>query len=371
MKQGMTLRDLGERRIVEELIAPRFKGDSDSLILGIGDDCAVLSLPQPDEVLTLTTDPCPTPVACLLGETDLFHYGWMTVLINVSDLAAMGARPLGLLVSTVMTENMIASDYERFLEGLSDASRKWDCPIIGGNIKDGPGFTATGSCIGAVRRTDLMVRSGAIPGDRVFVVGEMGIFWASVLRRLGWTKLDEHRDLLDHALLRPQARLAEGRALAATRAVTACMDSSDGVIGCLQELALKSHVDVIVDADKLHPHPAVQAAAADWGVDYRKLMLSWGDWQLVFTSSKSNSDNVAETVRALGTPVLAIGSIQDGTGRVWLNEKGVHLRITNFSSERFSGTSFFTHGIEAYLNSLKTQPFTEIPNGLDVPTELP
>jgi len=369
MKQGVTLRDLGERRIVEELIAPRFKRDRDSLILGIGDDCAVLSLPQPDEVLTLTTDPCPTPVACLLGETDLFHYGWMTVLINVSDLAAMGARPLGLLVSTVMPEDMMASDYERFLEGLSEASRKWDCPIVGGNIKDGPAFTATGSCIGAARRTELMVRSGATPGDRVFVVGEMGVFWAAVLKRLGWTRLDEHKELLDNALFRPQARLPEGRALAATGGVTACMDSSDGVIGCLQELALKSQVDVIVDADKLHPHPAVQAAAADWGADYRKLMLSWGDWQLVFTASESNSDTVAEAVRALGTPVFAIGSIQRGTGRVWLNEKGTRHRITNFSSERFSGTSFFTHGIEAYLNSLKTQPFTEITDRLDASTE--
>jgi thiamine-monophosphate kinase len=360
MNKELTLREIGERRIVEELIAPRFRRETASLIVGIGDDCAVLSAPALDEVLTFTTDPCPTPVACLLGQDDLFHYGWMTVLINVSDLAAMGSRPLGLLVSTVMPEDMTVGDYDRFLEGLSEASRKWDCPVIGGNIKDGPAFTATGSAIGTARRTEILLRSGARPGDRILVAGEMGLFWAAVLQRLGWTTgLHEHQELLDRALLRPVVRLAEGLALAASRRVTACMDSSDGVIGCLQELALRSRVDVIVEAEKLHPHAAVRTAAEDWGVDYRKLMLSWGDWQLVFTVSEANRDAVMEIINALNTPVFDIGSIGEGSGHVWLDEGGSRLRITNFASERFSGTSFFTHGIQAYLTSLKNQPFTE------------
>src|SRR5258707_7017553 len=124
----LTLGKLGERRIVDELVRPRFP--SSNVIVGIGDDCAVLPPAKPDELLVFTTDPCPIPVICLLGETDFYHYGRMTVLINVSDLAAMGARPLGLLISTVMPEDMLIADYERFLDGAAEASAEWSCPVV-------------------------------------------------------------------------------------------------------------------------------------------------------------------------------------------------------------------------------------------------
>src|SRR5436309_761620 len=110
----LTLRDLGERRIVKELIAPRFPQSEDQM-MGIGDDCAVIPMCSPDQVLVMTTDPCPTPVVCLIEREDYYHYGRLTALINVSDLAAMGAKPIGLLISTIMPEDMRVADYERFL----------------------------------------------------------------------------------------------------------------------------------------------------------------------------------------------------------------------------------------------------------------
>ncbi|NEQ55132.1 MAG: thiamine-phosphate kinase [Leptolyngbya sp. SIO3F4] len=352
-----TLGDLGERRIVRELIFPRFP-KAEGHIMGIGDDCAVLPNLPADQNLVITTDPCPTPIVCLIETPDYFQYGRLTMLINVSDLAAMGAKPLGIVVSTVMPEIMPVADYERFLDGLKDASHEWSCPIIGGNIKDGPEFTATGTAIGAIKHECMMRRMGAKSGDRVCVIGEMGLFWAALITRLlPDISLDiSHHHTLDKSLYRLSARVKEGQALAEARSVTSCMDSSDGVGACLQELASVNQVDIVIDSQSLMPHPSVKQVAARAAIDVRKLMLSWGNWELVCTVPSQNVDRVRQLIEGLGTSFSDIGEVAHGTGKVWLNEGSKLDLLNNFSSERFSNRSYFTHGLEAYFDFLKTEP---------------
>jgi thiamine-monophosphate kinase len=285
------------------------------------------------------------------------------MLINVSDLAAMGAQPVGLLVSTVMPESMAVQEYERFLDGLADASREWGCPVLGGNIKDGPQFTATGSALGVVESGLVMLRTGATPGDRVFVIGTLGFFWSACLARLNTTTTLYHGYVqeLNEALYRPQPRIREGIALARTRSVTSCMDSSDGVIGCLRELAMRNGVNIVVESDLLRPHPAVKEVASTAGIDVRKLMLSWGDWQLVCTVRSQATCQIRDLMQSLGTACFDIGEVQAGEGTVYLREGDRLEEVTNFANERFSGTSFFTHGLEAYIDFLRSQPLTTQP----------
>jgi thiamine-monophosphate kinase len=358
-KDVRILRDLGERRIVKELIAPRFPTVPGQLF-GIGDDCAMLPPPPPGHVLVMTTDPCPTPVICMLEPPDLYHYGRLTVLINVSDLAAMGARPMGLLVSTVMPEDMRVTDYNRFLDGLTDASQEWSCPIVGGNIKDGSVFTATGSALGTIKPESLLRRTGAKPGDRVCVIGEMGLFWAAVLTRLAPNlAIDASlQQVLNDALYRPVARLREGIALAEMQKASACMDSSDGVCGCLNELALVNGVDIVVSGESLRPHAAVRQVAAAAEIDARKLMLAWGNWELVCTLPPETVDEVKGRMGTIGTPCYDIGEVCEGNGQVWVENAEQRRQLSNFASERFSGTSYFTHGLDAYVRFLREQPLT-------------
>jgi thiamine-monophosphate kinase len=352
-----SLRDLGERRILHELVVPRFPAVKDHII-GIGDDCAVIPTLPPGHAFVITTDPCPVPVVCLIETADFYHYGWMTVLINVSDLAAMGASPLALLVSTVMPEDMTVAEYSRFLDGLSDASLKWSCPVVGGNIKDGPSFTATGTALGSVKTEYLMRRAGSSPGDRVCIIGEMGFFWAAVLSRVVENvKLQpSDKEVIDRMFYQPVPRIKEGITLAASQVVTACMDSSDGVSACLYELAQVNQVDIEVKAESLNPDPIVSQIAEAAQVDSRKLMLSWGDWELVCTVPPEHLDQVRSMMKSLGTTCTDIGEVCPGTGKVWLIQRSQKGLLTNLASERFSGTSFFTHGLDAYLNFLRNEP---------------
>ena len=357
-----TLNDLGEHRIVRELIEPRFPTLA-ATIVGIGDDCAVLPAPPHDHVLVLTTDPCPTPVVCQIESPDYYHYGRLTAVVNVSDLAAMGATPVGIVVATVMPNDMRVRDYERFLDGLAEACREWSCPVVGGNIKDGPEFTANSSALGFVRASSMLRRTGTKPGDHVCVIGEMGLFWAAVLaRREPGVNLDRpEQDALDRALYQPVARIREGMALAATGQVSACMDSSDGVIACLRELALVNHADLVIASDALIPHPAVRRVAEAVKIDHRKLMLAWGNWELVCSIPAEAVAAIRSLITSLGTTFSDIGVFSLGTGQVWLEEDGQRSLLANFASERFSSTSTFTHGLDAYQTFLQREPLSRQP----------
>jgi thiamine-monophosphate kinase len=296
----------------------------------------------------------------MLESLDLYHYGRLTVLINVSDLAAMGANPLGLLVSTVMPEEMPVADYERFLDGVAEASHEWSCPIIGGNIKDGTAFTAAGSALGTVEADCVLRRIGTSPGDHVCIIGEMGLFWAAVLVRfLPELSTNKYfREILDDALYKPNAKIKEGMALARSRLATTCMDSSDGISNCLYELALVNKIDIVISSDSLLAHPVVKNVAELAKIDPRKLMFSWGNWELVCTIPAQAVKAAKVLIESLGTPFYDIGEVHTGSGKVWLRENGRTGLLTNFASERFSQTSFFTHGLDAYYEYLRNATLT-------------
>jgi thiamine-monophosphate kinase len=257
---------------------------------------------------------------------------------------------------------MLVSDYRRYLDGLVDAADEWNCPVLGGNIKDGPEFTSTGTAFGTVPKESIMRRKGARPGDRVCVVGHMGLFWAAVLQQMSTAEIavsDSAGAAMRRALELPVARLREGRILAESGLVTACMDSSDGVAGCLTELALKNGLDVIIDGAALVPDPAVSEVASALSIDPRKLMLSWGNWELVLTVSPESADSIQRLADKHQFPLSFIGTTREGTGSVLLATGESLHQVTNFASERFTGTSYFTHGLRSYMELLIDAPLTE------------
>lgn len=355
-KKYKTLKDLGENGILHRLIVPRFPPPH-NFLLSIGDDCAAFFPKQKGHAIITTTDPCPTPVANLLGYDDYYNYGWLTVVINVSDLGSMGAEPIGLLTSTVMPEDMLITDYERFLDGLSDASNRFNCPIVGGNIKDGKEFTASGSAFGSVDPDLMMQRKGALSGDFICVIGEMGIFWASVVSHLKNIEIDnKNKEKANESILKPVPKIFEGIQLAKQKALTSCMDSSDGVTSCLYTIAQANKVDIVIDLNSLRPHPLVTKIADQAGVDYRKLMLSWGGWELVGTVSPEKLNTVSQISKSLGVTCNIIGNVVEGDGNVWASEQDKKGVLSDLGSYRFCGTSFFSHGLEAYIDYLFNTP---------------
>ncbi len=347
-----SLEQIGERNIIDNIIMERFRN-----IKAQDDDCAVIELGG--ETVLLTTDPAPEPVAFQLGFVDYYYYGWLTVIVNLSDLASMGAVPKGILTATVMKPEMDVAEYERFLQGVEDACLEYGCLLLGGNIKDGAVFSSNGFAIGTIGKNGKVLwQSKAEPGDAVCVIGEMGAFWSSVIWfQEKWEDLTisgEEKEALLRALTRPTAKVREGILLSESPGVTACTDNSDGITWSLINMARKSGCNFVLDLDFLEPSELFLRIAGRAGYPYENLYLSGGDYQLVCTIKAEQVAKVKEAVNRLGTPFYQIGYVEEGEGKALVKEKDRFYFINDLSSERFRQHSMFANGYKEYLHLIKT-----------------
>ncbi|RRA48550.1 thiamine-phosphate kinase [Acidipila sp. EB88] len=252
--------------------------------VGIGDDCAVLAVPRGHE-LTVTTD--------LLLETTHFRRDWHTpeavghrcLARGLSDLAAMGARPLAAFLSFAIPPELAGAWASRFLRGLLALAQAAKVPLAGGDTAQAPGgrplFTADILLLGSVPTGTAMLRSGARAGDLVYVSGALGGAAAELatlaagpgrLRRLR-TASREHPHLF------PQPRLAQGLRLRSL--ATAAIDLSDGLSTDLAHLCEASQVGAEIEQALLPVH-----ALALRSRDPHALALHGGeDYELLFTAS--------------------------------------------------------------------------------------
>lgn len=243
-----------ERAFVESLKALA----TDPAARGLADDCAVLDIGG--EALVLTHDMMVEGVHTLPGQ-DLADVAWKLVASNLSDLAAKGARPVGVLLA-----HTLGPGDERFLAGLTEVLVRHDVRLLGGDtVAGGPPRSWGLTAIGRAAHRPVPSRSGAKPGDGVWVTGPLGAAMA------GFEALRDGTEADSTAFRRPLACLAEGEALAPL--VTAMMDISDGLLLDASRMAEASGVTLaLVSADVpiAVPEPR-RADALRWGEDYELL----------------------------------------------------------------------------------------------------
>jgi len=355
-KNASRLCDIGEKNIVMSVIYGVFpylpKDHDDAVVLDVA------GLNQ----LVVSTDPCPEPVINVFDSTNrYYHYGRMSVLINYSDLAADGAVPIGILLSTVMENAMPVEDYKQFLMGVRDSCQEWGGQLLGGNVKEGREFSVTGTSIGKFDKGARRIsRVGTCEHDAVCVVGDMGMFWLAVLKL--WKQnvsLSQLDDYTKSFLLNPRPKLPEGAILSKNSAVTACMDSSDGIIGCLYEFAELNDLSIYIDDEKMVPNDVLSEFCAGNQYDYRNLMLSWGGWELVFTCNPKGINTLKGEFQKAGHDFNIIGTAEKkGAHPVVLCDGNEKYSVADFSSKRFDDRSYLTFGIDKCIEQLKENQFT-------------
>jgi thiamine-monophosphate kinase len=231
---------------------------TDPAARGLADDCAVLEVGG--ETLVLTHDILVEGVHTLPGQ-DLADVAWKLVATNLSDLAAKGARPIGVLLA-----HMLGPDDERFLAGLGEALARFDVPLLGGDTTSGGPPRSWGlTAVGRATHRPGPSRAGARPGDSVWVTGPLGAAMA------GFEALRYGTGADSTAFRRPLACLCEGEALAPL--VTAMMDISDGLLLDASRMAEASGVTLALSsADVPIAVPeSRRAEALRWGEDYELL----------------------------------------------------------------------------------------------------
>ncbi|MCX6917538.1 MAG: thiamine-phosphate kinase, partial [Verrucomicrobia bacterium] len=261
-----------------ELIARYFTRPTTHTLLGAGDDGAIVQ-PSPGMELVVSTDMLVAGTH-FLADTDPEALGWKTLAVNISDIAAMGARPRWALLAAALPtadEAWIAA----YASGFFACASAFGVDLIGGDTTRGPmSFCVT--IFGEVSPGRALLRSGAAPGDEIWVSGAPGRAALGLAHLQGRCALDEPTlgECLA-ALHRPQPRLALGLALQGL--ASAAIDVSDGLLADLGHILERSGVAATVHADRL-PDAVARACPNDPGLARHCLLAGGDDYELVFTA---------------------------------------------------------------------------------------
>lgn len=251
-------------------------GRGDAVDLSVGDDCAILRL-EPGERLATSVD---TMVEGVHFPPDSFpeDIGFRAVSVAASDLAAMGARPIGMtLALTLPTADELW--LHAFSQGLGAAAASYSLPLVGGDTTRGP-LTITVQVLGALPRDQALLRGGAAPGDALYVSGCLGDAAAALAVLAGdWRPEPGHMEYLLQRFNRPRARIALGRELLGR--ATAAIDISDGLLADAGHIAAASGVRLSIEPDLLPLSPALAAHPAP-GQARRWALTGGDDYELCF-----------------------------------------------------------------------------------------
>ena len=306
-KNELTLADLGEKRIIREIIRPACR--SDSINVGVGDDAAVVSFPS-DRRLVISTDKIPEDLLAIqLGLMDAFHHGRYLATVNISDIAAMGGQPLGLLCTLALPESFKVEYLRSFIAGFVAGGAEWDTPVVGGDTGWGSSVCVSATAFGSIELNNALVRTGATVGDLIFVSGNVGGFGTAlayfiVARSRGLRLSESEESWLRERLIRPIARVDVGRALLASSICTSCIDITDGVGQSLREIAEASRVCLQVDADAIPVHPVTLKVADFLGCGVETIVFGIGlDLELLGTVRAKQSLTMPHGLQYFGTVV--------------------------------------------------------------------
>lgn len=302
--------DIGEFGLIAQLDAalPDEVRQSSTLELGIGDDAAIWQ-PSPGASVVITTDSLVEEVHFRLEWTDWESLGHKALVVNVSDLAAMGAAPKVAVVTLGLRGTERIADLVALYTGMGDVARRYGLVIAGGDIVRSPfglalHITALGELLGDQRLT----RSGARPGDIIGVTGTLGASAAGMqlLMNHDAPRQAATADLLVRAHLRPEPRVPLGQVLR-EHGASAAMDLSDGLMGDLPKILAASNVSAEID---LRTIPVAAAVRALFPEEWLTFATRGGeDYELLFTVAEDRWAAVHEALTEARGQVHAVGRI--------------------------------------------------------------
>ena len=277
-------------------------GTRDDVVLGIGDDAALLA-PPPGLQLVVTADTLNAGVH-FPHDSAPADIGWKSLAVNLSDLAAMGAAPAWCTLSLSLPQPD-AAWIDGFLDGFLDLAGEHGIALVGGDTTRGP-LSISVTAMGLVEPCRALRRDGARVGDDVWVTGTLGDA-AGGLARLSGEQVPALRARLDH----PSPRVDAGRALRSI--ATACVDVSDGLLADLGHIASRSGVAAQVEVDAL---PMSEALRAAFDEATRTAMQASGgdDYELCFSAPADARDRVEALSSQLGLRITRIGRMAAGEG---------------------------------------------------------
>jgi len=273
----MKLREIGEFGLIER-VAKRAGGGGEGVVVGGGDDAAVFK-PSRGSLTVATTDALIEKVHFDLSKASFRSVGRKALCSNISDCVSMGARPRHFLVTIALPSRVSVAQVDELYDGMLSLARKYRISLAGGDTVSSPGpIVISITLLGEVKKKNLMLRSGARPGDLICVTGKLGD------PRFG---------------LGRYPRVREALSIAESRLATSMIDNSDGLARCLIEICRMSRVGARVDVSRI-PLASTLDLALYGGEDY----------ELVFTVPGSRLKKLPKKCAVIGEITRISGGIK-------------------------------------------------------------
>jgi thiamine-monophosphate kinase len=326
-----TIGEIGERGLIAEI--SRLAGRARLPVkTGIGDDAALIAV-TPGHDLVASCDNVPEDLfAWARGLISPAELGEYAVRVNVSDLASMGAAPLGLLWMVRAPSSTLLSDFLSLARGFISAARRYRAPLAGGDTKESRTLSVGATALGELQSARALTRERARRGDVVFCSGRLGLASAAITYFARWERdagpLSARAvETLRRSLWAPEPRVELGALLAVTGDCTSCIDNTDGLGRSLLELAKSSSCEIEVDEDRLPLHPLVRKVARLVGREPLELTFAVGlDLNLIGTLAAD---------RPIPPGVTLIGRVRRG--------KGVAVRHAEGDRTVYDAANTFEH----------------------------
>ncbi len=325
------LENIGERAAIRhiEKILRKEKNSP-----GIGDDCAAIDLGA--NYLLVTTDMV-SQQTHIPPQMTPYQLGWFLVAINLSDLAAKGGTPLGVVCSFGLPKTTSEQFLTELTKGTNACAVHYQTTVVGGDTKETTEITLCGTAFGTVKKDEYMPRKGIRPGDIVAVTGRLG------KAGLGYYALKKNpkEKKISKGLLEPQPRLIEGRLLAQLHNVRSSMDLSDGLSSSLYQLQEINKVGFEIDKNNLPLAKGLnQQFQKKHGVDPYDVALHFGgDYELLITLQTQKFNKAVQSLHHRGILLTAIGIVTEKK-KILLIENGKKKLLPNKGYEHFKTHMF-------------------------------
>ncbi|MDI6754009.1 MAG: thiamine-phosphate kinase [Thermodesulfobacteriota bacterium] len=308
----MELREIGEFGLILR-IQKRIAALPPAVIKGIGDDAAVTSL-SPGTELVSTVDLLVEGIHFNLSLTSAHLLGRKSLAVNLSDMAAMGAKPCFALISLALPSRTSLKFIDDFISGFLEMAGAHGVSLIGGDTSASPDkLFVSITLLGEGKKGELVFRSGAQPGDRLYVTGTLGDSLLGLhvaQKREGKPASPDEAYLLERHL-NPTPRVQEGRALAEKGMARAMIDVSDGLFSDLRHICEESRVGATVWVERIPlSAPFQSVASTPGGKGWQAAIKGGEDYELLFSAAPEKESEVRELARGWECGLACIGKIE-------------------------------------------------------------
>ena len=313
----MKLSEIGEFGFIDRL-SEKFKNISIPHSVGIGDDCAIIPCDENNDYI-ITTDLLIENIHFIRSKISPFDLGYKTLAVNLSDVAAMGAKPVGSFLSIAIPSSVEVEYLDRLIDGYHHLSEKHNVALLGGDTTRAQNsLTLNVTAIGIIEKNKARLRSMAQEGDIICVTGFLGDSAGGLKIILEDLPATETSGYLVRRHNCPQPAVDEGIWLAQQKGVNAMMDISDGIASDLKHILKASKKSAFIDLDKLPISNQLREISNQYNFDSVELATSGGeDYRLLITINKNRFDEIAKTYKVkFSSELHAIGTIKKETEEI-------------------------------------------------------